>query len=1213
MKRLLTALTSAVLTIFASFSQTLAFPTAEGFGKYASGGRGGEVVEVTNLLDDPSNPPAGSLRWALKQHSGKPITVVFRVSGIIDLKGHDLRSKRNDVTIAGQTAPGDGICLKGGCMNMGGSRNVIVRYMRFRQGILGDDATYQPGVVDASNFIPYQAFGLENGGQVIIDHCSFSWSAEEIVNLYDNDHTTLQWCIIDEGLYNAGHGKGNRSFGAVWGGKTATYHHNLLAHNYSRSPRIGSTTKNDLHMLLDLVNNVNYNWGRDIACYGGDNRYGNQGLLQLNFVGNYYKPGPARPGQNRSYFVNASFCAKSDSYIGQEESYGEWHLSDNYMEGSYAEQNGFNTDNYKGFNIKDYTSQVAGLTLADMKSDHIDVGEYAVATQTAAAAYESVLAKAGAFPRDSHDARVVEDVRLGRADYYGSCGNGSVKGIIDKPSDSGGYPTYRTYGAVEDADHDGMADSWELANGFDPTNANDRNTVLKGGYTALEAYLCSLVGENIEVKPSKAYDFVVAKDGTGDFTTINAAIEAADEAAERTIIFVRNGLYEEKVFVGNRWQDSKKVISIIGESRDGVIISWDDYQGKQIDYPGKGTITADGMTAATMTVTSPGFYMENVTVRNTVKENVAQAQALYQAGDRQILKNVTIEGYQDTHRTKKGRRYFLYDCTVKGNTDFIYGGGTAYFYKCEIVSRGYVNGKGGGYVTAPEDITYKTTLANGRPLYYEFVFNDCDLTTETAGHTGAYLARPWADHDCGTIFLNSRIGNHIAEAGWAGAGNAETMSFAEYKSMNPDGSKLDVSKRVDWSMQLSEADLALFDLEDVYGAVNQSVKFEPEADVTGQPLPSNVSSIVNGRLTWDAVEGAIGYAIYDGDRLVCFSDAPAAYLSYTPTKLWVRSIAKNGALSTEAYVDPAELHKQLNPNGEKIAGRVTVQAVASPVAGGKVEPASVTVEKGATVSFTATPSHGYLLQQWQDADGKKLSSEATYSFVAEEDAKIKAVFVLKPVEVSYHKPTPSDGLDFELTDLTQVPEKDSTDEWVVKDEFADWITYNVHPVQVGGRSVQLDPKTGETVDYYTYGTNNMIRVGQQKWLTVRVANTTKARIYFNGAASTAGHLVAEVAGTGVTTQAYESKKEVGKKTDPQSDYLELQLDDTKEYAITLKGTQDMALWALCLWPGANSAEDEVEADMLDPNEPVYDVRGIRVTNLVPGTIYIQKGRKFVIR
>ena len=307
---------TSVTALFAKLGadQAPAFPTAEGFGKWATGGRGGKVVTVTNLEDDAAGSIEGSFRWALKQYPGEPLTVVFNVSGIIDFKGHDLRSNRSNVTIAGQTAPGDGICFKGGCLNFGGSRNLIIRHIRSRLGLLNE-----------TDFIEGASINIENGGNFIIDHCSFSWSAEEVVNVYDNDNTTIQWCVISEGLYSAGHGKGDRAYAAVLGGRSASYHHNLLAHNNNRTPRFGCTTPNDMIVLIDYVNNVNYNWGKSTSCYGGDNRHGDESLFQLNMINNYYKPFPASPGTSRTWFLRPSYHANTGTI------YCKLHLNGNFI------------------------------------------------------------------------------------------------------------------------------------------------------------------------------------------------------------------------------------------------------------------------------------------------------------------------------------------------------------------------------------------------------------------------------------------------------------------------------------------------------------------------------------------------------------------------------------------------------------------------------------------------------------------------------------------------------------------------------------------------------------------------------------------------------------------------------------------------------------------------------------------------------------------
>ena len=201
-------------------NKLLAFPTARGFGKYVSGGRGCKVVEVTNLEDDPKNPSEGSLRWALTVAGKENATIVFRVSGVIKIqpnaqKVRDLRANLKNVTIAGQTAPGEGILIRGGKMNFGGSDNLIIRNLRFRIGDIDEADLAKP---TDSRFIKGAGFGLENAKNVIIDHCCFGWSGEENMTMYDNHFTTVQWCIVHEGLYDAGHQKGNRSYANQWGG-----------------------------------------------------------------------------------------------------------------------------------------------------------------------------------------------------------------------------------------------------------------------------------------------------------------------------------------------------------------------------------------------------------------------------------------------------------------------------------------------------------------------------------------------------------------------------------------------------------------------------------------------------------------------------------------------------------------------------------------------------------------------------------------------------------------------------------------------------------------------------------------------------------------------------------------------------------------------------------------------------------------------------------
>jgi hypothetical protein len=281
-------------------------------------------------------------------------------------------------------------------------------------------------------------------------------------------------------LYRSGHNKGDRGYGAQWGGQTATYHHNLLAHNYNRSPRFNGARSNDLNVLIDFVNNVNYNWGKQNSCYGGD--ITNQ-THRANLVNNYYKPGPARPATSTSYFVEASYGNNSSKVA-------VWWLSGNVMEGN----NSMIQNNFSGLLKNRYPSDVRDRMEA---SGPFEV-PYPVTTETAEEAYVSVLAGAGAFPRDVVDTRIVNEVREGTAS--GSGAYGRAKGIIDDPEEVGGYPEYDSTEPPLDSDHDGMPNDWEISKGLNPNSPDDGKKLTKSGYTALEVYLNGLVGEDIPLE-----------------------------------------------------------------------------------------------------------------------------------------------------------------------------------------------------------------------------------------------------------------------------------------------------------------------------------------------------------------------------------------------------------------------------------------------------------------------------------------------------------------------------------------------------------------------------------------------------------------------------------------------------------------------------------------------------------------------------------------
>lgn len=411
-----------------------AFPGAEGGGKFTTGGRGGEVYHVTNLNDDGE----GSLRAAV---SGPNRTVVFDVSGTIYLKS-SLKLMYPNITIAGQTAPGDGICLADYNISIEAD-NVIIRYMRFRLG----------SVESSEN----DAISSRYHKNIIVDHCSTSWSTDETLSIYAVADTTVQWCIASESLTLAVHAKGRHGYGGIWGGANVTYHHNLMANHTSRMPRYGSlsSTHPDYEGISgnDMVNNVIYNWGFN-------NSYGGEKIIN-NVVNNYYKSGPITNAVAKNRIWNPSQG-------------GRFYFSGNVLEGNKEVTN----DNIKGVFINegntppDYANAPDYTNLRPM--DNVD---------TAEEAYKKVLAGAGATlpKRDSYDAKIVNDVKnsTGRA--------------INNENEVGGYPELKSTEAPLDTDGDGMPDDYEDANGLSKSDPSDGAKIGKGGYTNLENYLNGIV------------------------------------------------------------------------------------------------------------------------------------------------------------------------------------------------------------------------------------------------------------------------------------------------------------------------------------------------------------------------------------------------------------------------------------------------------------------------------------------------------------------------------------------------------------------------------------------------------------------------------------------------------------------------------------------------------------------------------------------------
>ena len=525
MKKLILLFTILTATISAA-AQTPAFPGAEGHGRYVTGGRGGEVRHVTTLVDDGTTTK-GTLRWAVNGSTKK--IVVFDVGGIIEL-AKDLDIGQN-TTIAGQTAPAPGITIR--YYTVRPKANNIIRFVRFRRGEEknvndGADATWQ----------------RETDG-IIFDHCSFSWSIDELASFYDNKNFTMQWCTLGEALANPGHSKGEHSYGGIWGGKGASFHHNFLCHMQNRVPRFCGARYNwngyDTSIygsaieaeIVDFRNCVMYNWGNGNGCYGGT------GGGNINIVNNYYKAGPATANKTRvtQISVATSNNASGSPFMGY---CARYYISGNYVTaaGSQAENydwtgviydNGTYTINGErycadanhlyGENVT-YAKNSSNVDCVKIKLDTpVETGE--VTTHTAQDAYEKVLLYCGAsLHRDNVDARYMDEAKNGTTTYIGSAtktGDGKTithrKGIIDFVKDQGIYELEATARQNNfDTDGDGMPDEWETANGLNPNDAADGKTYTldneKRWYTNLEVYMNSLVEDIMKAGNADAISVV---------------------------------------------------------------------------------------------------------------------------------------------------------------------------------------------------------------------------------------------------------------------------------------------------------------------------------------------------------------------------------------------------------------------------------------------------------------------------------------------------------------------------------------------------------------------------------------------------------------------------------------------------------------------------------------------------------------------------------
>jgi pectate lyase len=440
------------------FAQPLAFPTAEGFGKFTTGGRGGVIIKVTNLNDDGP----GSFRAAATKKY--PRIILFDVSGTIHLQ-----SKLNilgDATVAGQTAPGDGICLADQSVGIGGD-NIIIRYIRIRLG----DKFQNLGMVDKSG--DDDAFGGNRRKNIIIDHCSMSWSDDEVFSIYGGDSTTVQWNLIAEPLnYSYHFEEGDKDYehhgyGGIWGGQHLSAHHNLFAHCVSRNPRFNGARLGASEEFVDFSNNVIYNWQHNTVYGGEEGKY--------NVTNNYYRPGPSTDASVKKRIVNPT--------VNEKQGLGVFFVNGNFVDGNES----VSKNNRDGIEFdKKITNQQKGNAISEKPFETVTIN-----IQDPKAAYFSVLNHVGAsYKRDTLDERIVQDVvqRRGRIiDVQGGFPHGTE---YEKTTNA--WPNLQSLPVLKDSDNDGMPDSWESKMGLNPNIADDNKFSLSKEYTNIEMYLNSI-------------------------------------------------------------------------------------------------------------------------------------------------------------------------------------------------------------------------------------------------------------------------------------------------------------------------------------------------------------------------------------------------------------------------------------------------------------------------------------------------------------------------------------------------------------------------------------------------------------------------------------------------------------------------------------------------------------------------------------------------
>ena len=539
-KKILTTAVAVFFTLNMAAQTAPAFPGAEGHARYITGGRGGKIIHVTNL----NNSGTGSFRSAVSGSTKK--IIVFDVAGVIPLSSN--LTIGDNTTILGQTAPYPGITLRYYTVQPG--NNNIIRYIRFRRG-------QEKDINDGAD-----ASWISKKSNIMFDHCSFSWSIDEVASFYDNNNFTMQWCTVAESLTNPGHSKGAHGYGGIWGGKLASFHHNMIAHVVNRGPRFNGArygytgyTNNSMYSTYKWANTVqaeNVDFRNCVMYDAQGTCYGGPGGGQINIVNNYFKAGPSKAlstktingvkygistGKERGNQERITIVTVATSGNAEEKHPELYDMTSRYyISGNTTETTSGTKKQNRDWAGVTYDSGVFTINgevySKDVKNFYGDAvphvansdGEMCVrikmdepcptgdvTSHTAANAFNKVLEYVGAsLYRDNVDARYVEEAKTGTCVYKGS--TTKSPGLIDLVSDVNGY-TEANFGTGNrpkgfDTDNDGIPDEWEKANGLDPNNASDAVSYTldteKGWYTNIEVYANSLVEHIVKAQNADA-------------------------------------------------------------------------------------------------------------------------------------------------------------------------------------------------------------------------------------------------------------------------------------------------------------------------------------------------------------------------------------------------------------------------------------------------------------------------------------------------------------------------------------------------------------------------------------------------------------------------------------------------------------------------------------------------------------------------------------